>query len=257
MPSRRRRDRHTGRRESGQHYALVYDEIMQSEAWRALPAFAQSLYTAIAAQFRGANNGDLDFPASKARLYGVSHKNLAAGIPLLEEVGLIVKTRQGRLDGGRKLCSLYALTCWPVEASDKYDQPLVIQRPASNVWARWTPTPEWSQTVRTAKRKAAGRKFQTPHGGKESHPHVGNGRDAPHSSRAERWHSHSDPHVRSSSRDLGRGDIKDKVEAFLRMHPEMSDVDVAVAFKWKVSQFDVVRIRQSLSDTPGGVRDAH
>jgi len=182
MPSRRRRA-HTGRRESGRLYAMVYDEILQSEAWRALPAFAQSLYTAIAAQFRGANNGNLDFPASKARLYGISHKEVSAGISLLDQVGLIHKTRQGRLAGGRKLCSLYALTCWPIEASDKYDQPLVVQHPASNAWARWVRPPDWLQVVRTAKRKSAGRKFQTPHGGNGSIPHAGNGEESDHSSR--------------------------------------------------------------------------
>jgi hypothetical protein len=222
---------------------MVYDEVMRSQAWHAVPHFAKVLYLGIAAQFRGANNGDMDFPASKARLYDISQKELAAGIPLLEQAGLIERTRQGRLAGGKKLCSLYALTCWPIAASDKYDLPLVVQRPASNAWARWAPPPEWSQVVRAAKHKAAGRKFQTPHGGNGSHPHVGNGEDASHSSRAEHYGADSDPHVWESSRDLGGEGVRDEVVRFLGLHPEMSDVDVAVAFKWRVSQFDVAQIR--------------
>lgn len=248
----RRRDRYRARRESGKHYGIVYDEVMLSPAWHAVPHFAKAVYLGIAAQFRGGNNGDLDFPVSKARLYDISNKELAAGIPLLEQVGLIERTRVGRLAGGRKLCSLYALTCWPVEPSEKYDVPHVLQRPASNAWARWTRPPEWSQVVLTAKRKAAGRKFQTPHGGNGLLPHVGNGGDNTHSSRAERWPLSSGPHVRDSSRDLGRVGLRDQVVGFIRMHPEMSDVDVAVAFKWKVNQFGVARIRQSLPTCEGG-----
>jgi hypothetical protein len=247
VPSRRR-GRH-GRREMGQHYAMVSDEIMRSDAWHALPHFAKSVYIGIAGQFRGGNNGDLDFPVSKAGLYGISHKELAAGIPLLEYAGLIERTRLGRLAGGKKLCSLYALTCWPIEASEKHDQPTIVQRPASNAWAKWTRPPEWSQIVRRAKHRAAGRKIQTPHGGNGSHPHVGNGKNDYQSSRAERLPSDSDPHVGESSRDLGRGGLRDRVIVFIQMHPDKSDVDVAVAFKWKVNQFDVARIRQSLPDS--------
>ena len=62
-----RRKRKHSRIESGRGYALFYDELIQSEAWRALPHFARSVFAGIAAQFGGANNGDLDFPVSKAK----------------------------------------------------------------------------------------------------------------------------------------------------------------------------------------------
>jgi hypothetical protein len=210
------------------------------------------------AQFRGGNNGDLDLTVGKARLYAISHKELAAGIPLLEQVGLIERTRQGRLAVGKKLCSLYALTCWPTDPSDKYDQPLILQRRASEAWAKWSRPPDWGQVVRLAKRKAAGRKIQTPHGkiqtphgGNGSHPHVGNGNDAHHSPRAERLLGNSVPHVRYSSQDLGP-DMQDQVEKFIAIQPNMSDVDVAIAFRWKVNQFEVARIRQALNGGPNG-----
>lgn len=249
MRSRRRRDRATGRIESGRHYALLYDDLMQSESWRALPHFARGVFAGIAAQYRSANNGDLDFPASKAARYGISHKELVAAVPLLEHVGLIVKTRQGQLAGGKKLCTLYALTCWPIDPSEKYDQPINLQQPASNAWARWTRPADWARIVRDAKRRAAGRKFQTPHGGNGSLPHVGNGSEAYRSSRAERGRVRSAPHVRYSSQDLGAG-VREQVAHFIALHPDMGDVDVAVAFKWRVNQFDVARVRQSLP--PGG-----
>lgn len=250
MASRRRRDRHTGRIESGRHYALLLDELLQSEAWRELPHFARSVLVGIAAQYRGANNGDLDFPTSKAKLYGLSHKELAAAIPLLEMAGLILKTRQGRLAGGKKLCTLYALTCWQIDPSDKYDQPLVLPRPAPNDWARWKAPPDWARIVQNAKRRAAGRKFQTPHGGNGSVPHAGNGEQDFQSSRAERQSGFSGPHVRDPSQDLGRG-LPEQVERFVTLHPQKSDVDVAVAFKWRVNQFDVARIRQAMSGDSG------
>lgn len=245
MRSRRRRDRATGRIESGRTYALLYDDVMQSEAWGSLPHFARSIFAGIAAQYRSGNNGNLDFPASKAARYGISHKELAAAIPLLEMTGFIVKTRQGRLEGGRKLCTLYALACWPLDPCDKYDQPVSLQQPASNAWARWQRPADWARIVRDAKRRAAGRKFQTPHGGNGSLPHVGNGSEPYRSSRAERRPTDSAPHVRYSSQDLGAG-VREQVARFIALHPGMGDVDVAVAFKWRVNQFDIARIRQSL-----------
>jgi hypothetical protein len=30
------------------------------------------------------------------------------------------------------------------------------------------------------------------------------------------------------------------------MHPDMNDIDVALAFKWRINQFDALRIRQSV-----------
>jgi len=246
MRPRRRRDRATGRIESGRHYALLYDDVLQSEAYRGQPHFARSVFAGIAAQYRSGNNGDLDFPASKAARYGISHKELVAAVPLLEHVGLIIKTRQGQLAGGKKLCTLYALTCWPIDPSEKYDQPVSLQRPASNAWARWTRPADWARIVRDAKRRAAGRKFQTPHGGNGSLPHVGNGSEPHCSSRAERGRVRSVPHVGDSSQDLGEG-VRQQVARFIALHPDMSDVDVAVAFKWRVNQFDVARIRQSLA----------
>ena len=253
MASRRRRNR--TRIESGRVYALLYDDLMQSDAWRALPHFARSVFAGIGAQYRGNNNGDLDFPVSKAKEYGISHKELAAAIPLLEQTGLIERTRIGKLLAGKKLCSLYALTCWQTDASEKYDQPIVLPRPASNAWARWKQPEDWSRFVRIAKQRAAGRKFQTPHGGNGSLPHVGNGEDHSHSSRAERRRVAAGPHVRDSLLDLGQG-TREQVERFLAVHPYLSDVDVAVAFKWRVSQLDINRIRQSLIERLGGPTSA-
>jgi hypothetical protein len=177
---------------------MIYEEILQSEAWRALPNFARSLYTAIAAQYRGSNNGNLDFTVSKARTYGISNKHLAAGIPLLEHVGLIEKTRQGHLAGGKKLCSLYALSCWPVEASETYDHPLKLQRPASNGWARWVKPPNWAQIVRAAKRRAAGRNFQTPYAGNALYPHAGNGKGHFRPSLEEQHGATATPHAQDT-----------------------------------------------------------
>ena len=52
--------------------------------------------------------------------------------------------------------------------------------------------------------------------------------------------------MRAASRDLPGGVLRDQVLAFIRMHPDMNDIDVALAFKWRINQFDALRIRQSV-----------
>lgn len=228
MPSRRSRVRHRGRHESGRHYAMLHDDMLQSEAYRALPHFARTVLTGIAAQYRGMNNGDLDFPSRKAVLYGIDHKELSAARFLLEKVGLIEVTRQGRVEGGKGICTLFALTSWPVDPSQKYDVPTVLARPASNAWVKWKPSDDWAQVVRKVSRRAQGRKTD------------------PLSAREERKRSFFTPHDGDAFLESGRG-VR-QVEHMVTDYPHMSDVDIAVAFKWKINQIQVARIRQNLAD---------
>lgn len=240
-----KRGRATGRLEQGRHFGFVYDDILRSSAWTSLPHFARSVCLAIAAQYRGSNNGDLDLTVRKAAEYGISHKELAAALPLLEVTGLVHRTRQGRLACGAKVCSLYELTFRPLDPSDKYDQPVSVQQPTKNTWAKWEKPNNWSIQVKQAKQRAAGRKFQTPHVGSEPLPHVGTENGSFQSTRAERLSANSNPHGRYSSKNLGVP-LREEVEGLIGAQPHLSDVDVAVTFHWKVNQFDVAHIRQDL-----------
>lgn len=244
MSSRRRRGRATGRFESGRHYAILLDEVMRSPAFKAQPHFARSVFAALAAQYRGANNGDLSITSKVAVEYGIDSSELSSALSLLEAAGLIEKMRQGLLTPGKAICTLWALTCWPIDPSEKYDVPVMIQRPAPNTWATWIEPEDWWQRVRETKHRAKGRKFPSPHVGSGPVPTVGSGEGGSQSPRGERRRRFSSPHVGDTFYDLGRG--QQQVEAFITQHPDMSDVDVAVVFKWKVSQFDVARIREGM-----------
>lgn len=145
---------------------MLFDDVLRSEAFKSLPHPARSVFTAIAAQCHGYNNGDLSLTATTAAMeYGITRKDLAASIPVLEAAGLINVMRRGHISNGRGVCSLYALTCWPIVPSEKYDVPVKVQQPAPNTWANWIRPDKWKDFVRQVKRRAAGRKQPIPHGG--------------------------------------------------------------------------------------------
>ena len=226
---------------------MLYDDMLQSDAYRALPHFARSVLAGIAAQYRGANNGELDFPSSKAKLYGIDQKELSAARFLLEMVGLIEVTRQGRRIGGKGICSLFAFTCWPIDPSNKYDVPAVLQRPAPNTWATWKPPQDWNRIVQRIWRRAQGRKTNAFSAREDQDvPHVGNENGAHQSAREERQRSNFNPHGEDTFLESGRG-VR-QVEHMIITFTHMSDVDIAVAFKWKINQIQVARIRQRLAD---------
>jgi hypothetical protein len=226
---------------------MLYDDMLQSDAYCALPHFARSVLAAIAAQYRGTNNGDLDFPDRKAKRYGIDNKERSASRFLLEIVGLIEITRQGRRVGGKGVCSLYALTCWPIDPSNKYDVPTVLQRPAPNTWARWKRPMDWDEIVLRIRRRAQGRET-IPFSARAERlgPHVGAENGHVQSAREEQKRSNFDPHDEDTFLDSGRG--VQQVERMVITFPHMSDVDIAVAFKWKINQIQVARVRQRLAD---------
>lgn len=173
MRLRSLRGRKTGRFESGRHYALLLDEILRDVPFRKLPHSARTLFCAMAAQYRGANNGDISMTAKMAAAYGIRPAELAAGILLLETTGLIQRTRQGCFTGGKSICTLWALTCWNIDPSEKYDQPLKVQLAAPNTWTQWKEPDDWPNIVRRAMQKARGRQFPSPQRGEQAVPHAG------------------------------------------------------------------------------------
>jgi hypothetical protein len=89
------------------------------EAFVALSPHAVKLLIDVAAQYRGDNNGDLSLAwklmkprgwRSEATLHKVKRELL--------EAGFLYETRKGQRPN---LCSLFALTWHPLDASDKFD----------------------------------------------------------------------------------------------------------------------------------------
>jgi hypothetical protein len=155
---RDKRARATGRRGARDEgvYAQIADEVLRSHAARAMPDYAIRALVMMAAQYRGTNNGDLAVTSRMAVEYAVPEWKLRAGLALLELSGLVELTRQGHLANGKGVCSLYALGWRPIDPSEKYDIPMVCERPAPNRWATWTKPIDWPSTERGRRRAAQG-----------------------------------------------------------------------------------------------------
>lgn len=158
MADSNRRARAKGRRGS-RHvgtYAMLPNEVLRSVAYRVLPDSAKSVLVALAAQYRGNNNGDLSLVSSMASDYGITYRSkLFAGLELLLEVGLVVKTRQG---GKSPMgCTLYALTWWGIHPSDKYDAGIKVSSKPTHLWANWVKPPDWKKRCQAIKNKQRGR----------------------------------------------------------------------------------------------------
>lgn len=125
---------------------------MNSAAYAAQPDFAKVVLLAVAARYHGRNNGDLSLAIKDARVLGVAHPwKLYAGINLLRKGDLIECTRQGRLERGTKLCSLFAVTWRGIDAPPDgvaYDTGISSCAIPSHAWAKWEKPATWIQTVR-------------------------------------------------------------------------------------------------------------
>jgi hypothetical protein len=141
--------RHPKRRLTGKHFAAIPVEVLTSDACRTLPHWARTNLIALAAEYRGNNNGNLSLTWTTAHAYGVNSKwQLVDGLALLLERGLIQRTRQG---GKRPLGpSLYAVTWQPInDLAGKIESGPTTA--ASNAWANWT-SPD-SSALREDQRK--------------------------------------------------------------------------------------------------------
>jgi hypothetical protein len=142
---------------TGNHFAAIPVEVLTSDACRTLPNYAVRVLLAIAAQYRGKNNGDLAMTRATARDFGVaSQEHLVVSLSALLERGLIQKTRQG----GKKPLgpSLYAVTWQPIDnLFGKIDSGATTS--AANTWAKWTsglPADQSTEKHRVCRRTTLG-----------------------------------------------------------------------------------------------------
>jgi hypothetical protein len=110
--------RSKARRESGSFLALPH-ALLETKKFDGLSTKANKLLLQIARQYRGSNNGDLNATFTDFKAKGWNSKDtFNRALKELIEQGFIFKTRQG---GYQNKCSLYALTWFPLDESDKYD----------------------------------------------------------------------------------------------------------------------------------------
>jgi hypothetical protein len=129
---------------------------MNGVAYAAVPDYAKMVLFALACRFHGHNNGDLSLVPADAATLGVRQRwKLYAGLSLLRQADLIQCTRQGRLQSGTKLCSLYALTWRGINVAPNdvlYDGGVSVCPLATNAWAKWKQPDGWAEIERSARR---------------------------------------------------------------------------------------------------------
>jgi hypothetical protein len=138
MPPRKRL-KELGRRESGGYLGLPH-AVLKSPNYALLSSHAVKLLVDLGSQYRGKNNGDLCATWSILQPLGWrSRETLGISIKELLYYGFLEKTRQG----GKRQCSLYALTWQPIdECMGKLDvNPSFI---ASALWKE--PKPQFERT---------------------------------------------------------------------------------------------------------------
>lgn len=147
-----------------ERYAMLPNDVRESDAYRCLPHYARSVLIEIAGRYNGVNNGDLSFTKADAHTQGISAWEWGSALHLLGDehgTGLIEKTRQGKVVNGKGVANLFALSWRPLNASDKYDQPATIARAASHAWAKWVTPANWLEVVAWSKRTAQGKREES------------------------------------------------------------------------------------------------
>jgi hypothetical protein len=140
---------------------MIPEEVMNSAAYNALPDIAKVVLFAMAARFNGHNNGDLSLTFNEAQKLGVSQSwKLYAGLSILSKADLILCTRRGHLAGGRKLCSLYAVTWRGISDAPEgvsYDAGVRVCLLPAHDWVKWKKPDNWLAVVAKVKRDNHGR----------------------------------------------------------------------------------------------------
>jgi hypothetical protein len=130
MMANERRLRHKGRGR-GAPFLSIEHRIADSEEFGDLSAHALKLLLELARQYRPGKNGDLSIPWSILKRRGWrSQGTVAKAKRELLETGWIIETRKG----GKHLCSLYAITYYAIDDSQKHLEPGTITPP--NLWRK-------------------------------------------------------------------------------------------------------------------------
>lgn len=146
-----------GRFQAGETFAIIPVDVMTSQAYAALPDWAARVLLALAAQYRGTNNGNLALTRDSAASLGIgSGWKVSAGLKLATITGLIRRTREGKAKHGKGICALYAVAWKQIDPTPQACPPIEYERPASGAWAMWSPPDNWGDVVRSAKRTARG-----------------------------------------------------------------------------------------------------
>jgi hypothetical protein len=130
-------------------YAPLYYCVLRSQVYANLSAYAVKLLNDLLSQYYGSNNGDLCATFSVMQKRGWKSKGtLNRAVKELLDVGFIEVSRQG----GRHLCSLYALTFYAVdECKGKLD--ISPTSTPKSLWRKNEPLPDIATLQREKQEK--------------------------------------------------------------------------------------------------------
>lgn len=124
----KRRQKLVGR-SSGAPFLRIEHRISDSPEFGRLSGNAVKLLLELARQYRPGKNGDLSIPWSMLSTRGWKSKATVHSSKLeLLAAGWILETRKG----GKNMCSLYALTYYAIDESEKHLEPSTVTPP--NLW---------------------------------------------------------------------------------------------------------------------------
>ncbi|MBV7387251.1 helix-turn-helix domain-containing protein [Pasteurellaceae bacterium TAE3-ERU1] len=104
---------------NGASFFVGRKDLFTHANYYALSKNAKILLVELLARYNGKNNGDLAITYDEvAQILRISRQRAFNAFKELEEAGFIVKTRQGN----RRECSLYAVTCYKLDAIAKINQ---------------------------------------------------------------------------------------------------------------------------------------
>lgn len=116
-------------------HVRLYWELLDCPAWRALSHADVRVYLAMRRKLGKTNNGDINATLTEMRHAGISSSStLSMALQRLETLGFIVKTRQGGIANGGKLCSLFRFTD---EVTYDIAKAGVKSGPATHEWRRF------------------------------------------------------------------------------------------------------------------------
>lgn len=129
-------------------HVRIYNEILDSHAWRAVSWADQGLYIALRRKLKGTNNGNIEATMDTLRHAGfTSSATVFKGLRALQAAGLIARTREGHLSQGAKVCNLFRFTDEDVYEQTKLGIPMMK---ATNDWSKFRTLAEARAAVKAA-----------------------------------------------------------------------------------------------------------
>jgi hypothetical protein len=136
----KKRGKATGRGGSYRPFIMVYHEVFDTIEYQSIPGNAVRMLHDFAREYNGNNNGNISFAdiARRCAKRGMKDNWANRGTrqsatDYLVENGWMIRTRRGGLHMG---CDLFAVTWWPVDASEKHDN--AAETVPSNSWNKKT-----------------------------------------------------------------------------------------------------------------------